>query len=184
MIIVVRLTKHLIESHTLVDASDSHLSPYSPPAVIPAVGKRSCRSLRIRLSIWIARSSMCCLLIAMVLPTDDGSEMILPGIACFIGSMIFAFSSLTVGVIALSNAGLVVSTVLILKQGYEGAGCFRSMLVSAGTVIAACLPSIGFTEPRSGYYFWLAAFFLSTTAHWLLYSRSGDLDSNDSPLFH
>jgi len=72
--------------------------------------------------------------------------------------------------------------VLILKHGYEGLGCFRSLLVSTGTVVAVCLPSFVGTEPRSGYYFWLAAFVLSTAAHWLLYTRSGNLDSSDIPL--
>ncbi len=72
---------------------------------------------------------------------------------------------------------MLLSTILILKRGYEGLAGLRIAMIGCG-VIAVVITGMKIdTQLAEGFWYWLTAFVLSTLAHLCMYRRGGTLDA-------
>lgn len=131
-----------------------------------------------RFAILVATASMCCYAIALILPMDVlDSGFRLPGIVVLGMSIVFCVISLPTALFALFNLCFIGSTTLIIKRGYEGYGVLRSLMVTGGAIFAGSSYLLQDGDVLASFYFWIAAFGLSSVSHWMSYRTPGTLDA-------
>lgn len=108
---------------------------------------------------------------------DPQSDFDVPGFVVVIVSLFSVFFAPQYVLIAVFTGILVISTVLIVKQGFEGLGTCRIILILCGGLDHIFWGVVTDTILASGYWCWLASFVLSLVAHLLAYRHGGTLDA-------
>lgn len=116
---------------------------------------------------------------AMLLATDHdpNSDFDVPGFVVVIVSLFSVFFAPQYVFIAVFTGILLISTVLIVKQGFEGLGTCRIILISCGGLTTVFFGIHTDTVLASGYWCWLASFVFSLCAHLIAYRKGGTLDA-------
>lgn len=137
------------------------------------------KKARIRhiVAIVFAYGSMIALAIAMLLPPDmdPESELDLPGWSLMIVSVLSVFFDPRYLYISVFTGIMLLSTILILKRGYEGLAGLRIALIGCGAIAVVITGMAIDTQLAAGYWYWLAAFVLSALAHLCMFRRGGTL---------
>jgi hypothetical protein len=108
---------------------------------------------------------------------DPQSDFDVPGFVVVIVSLFSVFFAPQYVLIAVFTGILLISTVLIVKQGFEGLGTCRIILILCGGLHHIFWGVVTDTILASGYWCWLASFVLSLVAHLLAYRHGGTLDA-------
>jgi hypothetical protein len=122
-----------------------------------------------------AYGSLLALATAMLFGTYEspGDEFGLPGLFVLIISIFsLVFSPGYLSLIAVFTSVLLLSTILIVKHGYEGCGRLRISLISCGTLLTILSGLVPDIHLLAGYWCWLVSFLLSGVAHLMLRIRS------------
>jgi hypothetical protein len=108
---------------------------------------------------------------------DPGSDLEVPGFVVVMVSLFSIFVAPQYAFIAIFTGILLISTILIVKRGFEGLGVSRIALICCGGLLTVFFGVVTDTRLASGYWCWLASFILSLFAHLLAYRQGGTLDA-------
>jgi len=109
---------------------------------------------------------------------DPQSDFDVPGFVVVIVSLFSVFFAPQYVFTAVFTGILLLSTALIVKQGFEGLGTCRIILILCGALHHIFWGVVTDTILASGYWCWLASFVFSLFAHLLAYRHGGTLDAS------